>query len=187
MLACLRVKGFAIIDEMDVEFGDGLNVITGETGAGKSIIINALSSLISARVPTDVIRGPAPHAEIVGHCFRDGEEYIVKRIIGAQGRSRALVNDSPVTAKRLEELGDLLIHIYGQNESQQLLSKEAYVSIVDRFLGLEEESRQLSERVRRLAQVNQGLGAGMKDAQERAREMDLLTYQIEEIEREDIE
>ncbi len=186
MLACLRVKGFAIIDEMDVEFKDGLNVITGETGAGKSIIINALSSLINARVPTDVIRGTEPHAEVVGHCFQDGEEYIVKRIIGTQGRSRALVNDSPVTAKRLEELGDLLIHIYGQNESQQLLSKEAYVSIVDRFLGLGQECGRLSEKVRRLAQVNQGLGAGMKDAEERAREMDLLTYQIEEIERENI-
>jgi len=165
MLASLRVKGFAIIDELDVEFGDGFNVITGETGAGKSIIINALSSLINARVPTDVIRGTAPHAEVVGHCFQDGEEYIVKRIIGTQGRSRALVNDSPVTAKRLEELGDLLIHIYGQNESQQLLSREAYVSIVDRFLRQEEKTRAFSEKVRRLAQVSQALGSGLKDGE----------------------
>jgi len=186
MLACLRVKGFAIIDELDVEFKDGLNVITGETGAGKSIIINALSSLVSARVPTDVVRGTAPHAEVVGHCFQDGEEYIVKRIIGTQGRSRALVNDSPVTAKKLEELGDVLIHIYGQNESQQLLAREAYVSIVDRFLGLEEESRRLADRVRRLSQVNQDLASGMKDGVERARETDLLTYQIDEIERESL-
>ena len=186
MLASLQVKGFAIIDELDVEFGDGFNVITGETGAGKSIIINALSSLINARVPTDVIRGTAPHAEVVGHCFQDGEEYIVKRIIAPQGRARALVNDSPVTAKRLEELGGLLIHIYGQNESQQLLSREAYVSIVDRFLGLEEKTRTLGEKVRRLAQVSQALGAGMKDAEERTRETDLLAYQLEEIEREKI-
>jgi DNA repair protein RecN (Recombination protein N) len=186
MLASLRVKGFAIIDELDVEFGDGFNVITGETGAGKSIIINALSSLINARVPTDVIRGTAPHAEVVGHCFQDGEEYIVKRIIGTQGRSRALVNDSPVTAKRLEELGDLLIHIYGQNESQQLLSREAYVTIVDRFLRQEEETAKLGEKVRRLAQVGQALGSGLKDGEERAREMDLLAYQLEEIERENI-
>ena len=102
----LRVKGFAIIDELDVEFGEGLNVITGETGAGKSIIINALSSLLNARAPTDVVRGAADHAEVVGHCFQDGEEYILKRIIGSQGRSRAFVNDNPVTAKRLEELGE---------------------------------------------------------------------------------
>jgi len=186
MLASLRVKGFAIIEELDVEFGDGFNVITGETGAGKSIIISALSSLINARVPTDVIRGTAPHAEVVGHCFQDGEEYIVKRIIGTQGRSRALVNDSPVTAKRLEELGDLLIRIYGQNESQQLLSREAYVSIVDRFLRLEGKTLLLGEKVRRLAQVGQALGSGLKDGEERARELDLLAYQLEEIEREKI-
>ena len=95
MLAFLRVRGFAIIDELDVEFGDGLNVITGETGAGKSIIINALSSLITARVSSDVVRGAAEHAEVVGHCFRGGEEYILRRIIGSQGRSRAYVNEGP--------------------------------------------------------------------------------------------
>src|SRR5208283_249070 len=134
MLAFLRVKGFAIIDELDVEFKEGFNVITGETGAGKSVIINALSSLLNARVPSDVVRGAAPHAEITGHCFQHGEEYILRRIITGQGRSRAFVNESPVTVKRLEELGDLLVHVYGQNESQQLLSKETYVSILDRFL-----------------------------------------------------
>ena len=90
MLASLRVKGFAIIDELDVEFGDGLNVITGETGAGKSIIINALHRSSMPGRPTDVSPGASPHAEVVGHCFQDGEEYIVKRIIGTQGRSTGL-------------------------------------------------------------------------------------------------
>ena len=173
MLACLTVKGFAIIDEMDIEFKDGLNVITGETGAGKSIIINALASLLNARTPTDVVRGAAEHAEIIGHCFHDGEEYILRRIIGSQGRSRAFVNDSPVTARRLEELGDLLIHVYGQNESQQLLSKETYVATMDRFLGLQSESQRLAERVRRLSQVHQNFEAGKKDVEGQAREADL--------------
>ncbi len=86
MLAFLRVSGFAIIDKLDVEFKDGLNVITGETGAGKSIIINALSSLLNAKVPADAVRGAAEQAEVVGHCFRDGEEYILRRTIGSQGR-----------------------------------------------------------------------------------------------------
>src|SRR5271157_72111 len=104
MLAFLRVKGFAIIDELDVEFREGFNVITGETGAGKSIIINALASLLNARAPTDVVRGAAQAAEIVGHCFQDGEEYILKRIVSSQGRSRAFINDNPVTARSLEEL-----------------------------------------------------------------------------------
>jgi DNA repair protein RecN (Recombination protein N) len=186
MLACLTVKGFAIIDELDIEFKDGLNVITGETGAGKSIIINALASLLNARTPTDVVRGAAEHAEIIGHCFQDREEYILRRIIGSQGRSRAFVNDNPVTAKKLEELGDLLIHIYGQNESQQLLSKETYVAIVDRFLGLQQESERLAERVRRLSQVHQSLEGGKKDVEGQVREVDLLTYQLDEIEREGI-
>ena len=93
---------------------------------------------------------------------------------------------APVTAKRLEELGELLIHVYGQNESQQLLSKEAYVSIVDRFLGLEKESGSFGEgQAPRTGESRPR--AGKKDAEERAREMDLLTYQIEEIERENIE
>ena len=105
MLASLTVKGFAIIDELDIEFKDGLNVITGETGAGKSIIINALASLLIARTPTDVVRGASEHAEVIGQCFQGGEEYILRRVIGTQGRSRAFVNDAPVTAKRLGRAG----------------------------------------------------------------------------------
>ncbi len=186
MLAFLRVKGFAIIDQLDVEFSEGFNVITGETGAGKSIIINALSSLLNARTPVDVVRGSADHAEIVGHCFQNGEEYILKRIIGNQGRSRAFVNDSPVTVRRLEEMGDLLVHIYGQNESQQLLSREAYVAIVDRFLSLTGDAVRLGELVRRLAQVSERVKRTKKELENQAREMELLAYQIQEIEQENI-
>ena len=186
MLAFLRVKGFAIIDELDVEFKEGFNVITGETGAGKSIIINALASLLNARVPTDVVRGAAERAEIVGQCFQNGEEYILRRIIGSQGRSRAFINDNPVTVKSLEELGSLLIHVYGQNESQQLLSKENYVSMVDRFLHLEGESQALSERVRRLDEVSRLLETKKSAAAGQGKEIDLLTYQLQEIEQERI-
>ena len=186
MLASLTVKGFAIIDELDIEFKDGLNVITGETGAGKSIIINALASLLIARTPTDVVRGASEHAEVIGQCFQGGEEYILRRVIGTQGRSRAFVNDAPVTAKRLEELGEVLIHVYGQNESQQLLSKETYVGTIDRFLGLQKESESLAEHVRRLAQVRHVLEAGKAEAEGQVREIDLLTYQLDEIKREDI-
>jgi DNA repair protein RecN (Recombination protein N) len=186
MLAFLRVQGFAIIDRLDVEFSEGFNVITGETGAGKSIIINALSSLLNAHAPVDVVRGSADHAEIVGHCFQNGEEYILKRIIGNRGRSRAFVNDGPVTVKRLEEMGDLLVHIYGQNESQQLLSPEAYVAIVDRFLSLTGDAVHLGELVRRLAQVSERVRRTKKEMENQAREMELLAYQIREIEQENV-
>ena len=89
MLAFLRVKDFAIIDDLEIEFKEGFNVITGETGAGKSIIINALSTLITSKVPPDVVRTEADRAEIIGHYCRGDEEYILRRVIGGHGRSRA--------------------------------------------------------------------------------------------------
>jgi len=111
MLAFLRVKDFAIIDELQVEFGEGFNVITGETGAGKSIIINALSSLMKAKTSADVVRTNADQAEVTGHFFYKDEEYILRRIINASGKSRAFLNDNPVSASRLAELGDTLVNI----------------------------------------------------------------------------
>jgi DNA repair protein RecN (Recombination protein N) len=186
MLAFLRVKGFAIIDELSIEFKDGLNVLTGETGAGKSIIINALTCLLNARTPTDVVRNTTDHAEVFGHCFHSGQEYILKRIIGNQGRSRAFINENPVTAKYLEELGDSLVHVYGQNESQQLLSRESYVSVVDRFLGIQADTAFLTEKVKHLATVRQKLESQKTLADTQAKEADLLSYQIAEIDREGI-
>jgi DNA repair protein RecN (Recombination protein N) len=186
MLAFLRVKGFAIIDELSIEFKEGLNVLTGETGAGKSMIINALTCLLNARTPTDVVRSTADHAEVFGHCFHAGQEYILKRIIGNQGRSRAFINENPVTAKYLEELGEALVHVYGQNESQQLLSRESYVSVVDRFLGIQADTAILSEKVKNLTAVRQKLESQKTLADTQAKEADLLSYQIEEIDREGI-
>jgi len=123
MLAYLSVKGFAIIEELKVEFGEGFNVITGETGAGKSIIINALSTLMNTKVSPDIVRSSSAQAEITGHFINGSDEYILKRIVSNSGRSRAFLNDEPVTLAKLESLGGMLISIYGQNEFQHLLDK----------------------------------------------------------------
>ena len=187
MLAFLKVKNFAIIDELEVEFKEGFNVITGETGAGKSIIINAVSALINAKIPTDVVRCDADKAEIVGHYCREDDEYILRRVIGDQGKSRAFINEQPVTRKRLESVGEGLTSIYGQGESQDLLKKEHYPAILDGLLSLEKERRLLAERVRDLKEVVTVLNKKRTEVQGRDKEMGLLEFQIAEIEKENVQ
>jgi DNA repair protein RecN (Recombination protein N) len=183
MLAFLKVKGFAIIDELQIELGEGFNVITGETGAGKSIIINALSTLMRTKVSTDIVRTNAEHAEIVGHFFYRDQEYVLKRIVSANGRSRSFLNDNPITTARLAELGDTLINIYGQNEFQYLLEKENYIGILDSLLGLNNERAILADKVQALKKCEAELSAKKREAEGREKEMALLDFQIEEIER----
>ena len=187
MLAFLKVKDFAIIDDLEIEFKEGFNVITGETGAGKSILINALSTLITSKVPSDVVRSDADKAEIVGHYCRGDEEYILRRVIGNQGRSRALLNEQPVTLKKLESLGGELTSIYGQGESQDLLRKESYAHTLDALLGLEKEGRFLADRVRDLKDVVTVLNKKKHEIEGREKEMNLLQFQITEIEQENVQ
>lgn len=184
MLAFLRVKDFAIIDELQVEFGEGFNVITGETGAGKSIIINALSSLMKTKTSADVVRANTDHAEVTGHFFYKDEEYILRRIISTSGKSRAFLNDNPVSVNRLAELGDTLVNIYGQNEFQYLLNKESYIGILDSLLSLDNERTVLAERVQTLRKCEAELNRKRKEADGREKEIALLEFQVEEIDRE---
>jgi DNA repair protein RecN (Recombination protein N) len=186
MLTYLGVKGFAIIDELKVEFGEGLNVITGETGAGKSIIINALSTLMNMKVSADVVRSSAVQAEIVGHFIHGSEEYILKRVVNSSGRSRATLNDEPITLSRLEGLGNMLISIYGQNEFQHLLDKENYTTIIDSLLALVDDQKVLAEKVDALRKVSGELDRKKREADGREKEIELLEFQIDEIEKKNI-
>jgi DNA repair protein RecN (Recombination protein N) len=183
MLTFLKVKGFAIIDELQIDFGEGLNVITGETGAGKSIIINALSTLMRTKVSPDIVRTNAEYAEILGHFFYKDNEYVLKRIVNANGRSRSFLNDDPITTAKLAELGDALINIYGQNEFQYLLDKENYIGILDRLLSLDSERLTLGEKVQALRKCESELSAKKREAEGREKEIALLDFQIDEIER----
>jgi DNA repair protein RecN (Recombination protein N) len=186
MLTFLKVKGFAIIDELLVEFEDGFNVITGETGAGKSIIINALSTLISAKASSEMVRSNAGQAEVTGHFFKENEEYLLKRVINASGRSRALLNDNPVTLNRMDELGSVLINIYGQNEFQHLLDKTSYIEMLDNILSLGGVTESLAGDVREMKGITAALELKKKEIEGRDKEITLLEFQIDEIERENI-
>ncbi|NLT23659.1 MAG: DNA repair protein RecN [Syntrophorhabdus sp.] len=186
MLTYLGVKGFAIIDELRIEFGEGFNVITGETGAGKSIVINALATLMNAKSAPDAVRSSSAQAEVVGHFMSGEEEYILKRVIGNSGRSRAFLNDEPITLARMEALGAALVSVYGQNEFQHLLEKDKYTGIVDRLLGLEQERERLSEKVEELRKINAELTARKREAEGKDREMELLEFQALEIEKKNI-
>lgn len=183
MLTYLGVKGFAIIDELRIEFGEGFNVITGETGAGKSIVINALATLMNAKSAPDAVRTSSAQAEVVGHFASGDDEYILKRVIGNSGRSRAFLNEEPITLARMETLGSTLISVYGQNEFQHLLDKENYTTIVDNLLSLEEERQKLAGVVDELKKVNGELAAGKREAEGKEREIELLDFQINEIDK----
>ena len=165
MLRELRVKNFAVIESATVEFAPGLNVLTGETGAGKSILIDALLLVRGARAQTDIIRGDADTATVearfsiaagtpagavleeAGIALEDGE-LLIRRELARSGRHRAFVNDSPVTVALLERLGDHLVEVHGQQEHQRLLEPARQMDLVDRFAEVEEQIGRASCRER---------------------------------------
>lgn len=153
MLRSLHIKNYALIEELTLEFEQGLNIITGETGAGKSIIIDALGLLLGDRSDADSVRKGAEKTIVEGvlvlqhrqkkldEVLIAGEiacedELILRREVSAKGQSRAFINDSPVTLAMLKQVGDLLVDLHGQHEHQSLLRSETHVDLLDDFGGL---------------------------------------------------
>ncbi len=152
MLRQLFIKNFALIDELTIDFQSGLNIITGETGAGKSILIGALGMVLGERAKPEVVRKGAPKAiiEAIIECSRNSptnqlleknqvevmDELIVRREISARGQSRCFINDSPVTLSILKQVGDLSIDLHGQHDHQSLLNVDTHGRLLDDFGGL---------------------------------------------------
>ena len=153
MLKSLEIKDYALIDHINVEFAKGLNIITGETGAGKSILIDAMSLLLGERASTEVVRKGSQKAFVEGifdveqnkkvKSFLDENEIefqpelIIRREISLKGSNRCFVNDSPVALNIVKELGDLLVDLHGQHEHQSLLRTETHIDFLDEFGGTE--------------------------------------------------
>lgn len=198
MLRELRIKNFAVIESVTVPFTPGLNVLTGETGAGKSMLIDALLLVRGARAQSDVVRADAETATVeavfavdrhggavsvleeAGLAADDGE-IVIRRELSRSGRHRAFLNDSPVTVGLLERLGDELVEVHGQHEHQRLLQAPVQLALLDRFAEAE-------ERAHRVANLFAKYGAALDDvertravARDRAQREDLLRFQVSEL------
>ncbi|HET9424868.1 MAG TPA: AAA family ATPase, partial [Gemmatimonadaceae bacterium] len=199
MITYLKVRNLAIVEELAIEPGPGLNVLTGETGAGKSLLIDSLEFLRGARGSTEMIRGgsdrmtaeavihlPAtlrPQLEELGiECQPEGDiELIVRREIAAGGRSRVLVNGSPLAVRELAAAMDAVLEIHGQHESHQRVAGQTYRELVDEYGGhdvLLNDTRRFYQEWKIAAdQLRE-----MTDAQrDRTLRLDLLKYQVDEI------
>ena len=198
MLSLLHIENIAVISEADIVFDRGFNVLTGETGAGKSIVIDAIGAIIGERTSRDLIRTGAKSAR-VSAVFRDlphlrwfedqgiepdeNGELLLERAIQADGKNICRVNGRPLLVTQLRELGCQLLNIHGQHDGQQLLDEECHLDYLDSFGGLEELRAEFSQAYGTVRQIRQELNAIQMDDAEKARRIDTLTYQIEELER----
>ncbi len=196
MLLNLHVKNFALIDEAELDFGIGLNVLTGETGAGKSILIYAVNAALGGRVRGVVIRTGAEYAYIelvfsveeekkkALEALEISTEYdciLVSRKI-MENRSVHKINDETVTSAKVRQVTELLLDIHGQHEHQSLLKKQKHLEILDEYAASQEARAQTEEAFGAWQESRKRLEAFQADPETRKRETDFLTYEIQEIE-----
>lgn len=193
MLKELRIKNFAIIDDLTVRFENGLNVLTGETGAGKSIIVDALSLALGSRAQPDVIRSGEKEASVQAFFEREGdnelpdigidisEGLILRRTISATGRGRAYINDTMVSLQSLAEMGKSLVDIHGQHEHQSLMSVDKHMLLLDSYGKLREERETVEALYREVQALSEEITELKQKMKERAQRLDLLRFQMNEI------
>jgi DNA repair protein RecN (Recombination protein N) len=202
MLKELNIKNFAIIDQLRVEFGPGLNVFTGETGAGKSIVVDALNLALGERASTDLVRTGSPEA-VVEAAFElnglgsvavagilgeqgietaAGEDLIVRRVISTTGKSKIYINGSLANLATLTALGAHLADIHGQHEHQSLLAVDRQMDMLDSFGGLLKIREAFAASYKQLHELRRQLAELEAGEREKAQREDLLRYQVNEIE-----
>lgn len=184
MLRFLGVRHLAVIDHLEVEFEPGLNVLTGETGAGKSVLVEAIDLLLGGRASADLVRTGEQHATIQAiFDAPDGREVIVRREISSQGRSRAFVNDALATSGALRELGATLLDLHGQHEHQTLLDVAGHVTLVDAFAGHDALVADVAARFEKWHQAQSALDRTRLDDREKQARVDMATFQLQELDK----
>jgi DNA repair protein RecN (Recombination protein N) len=201
MLEELNVRNYALIENLSVTFENGLNILTGETGAGKSIIVGSLSFLLGGKADADVIRTGSEEAAVsavisLREDNRDVREWlaardisiednrvIVRRNIKSSGRSSMYIQDTPVTRNDLAECMGLLFDLHGQHSHESLLRKESHRKYLDRFAGLEDEVLRFGAAFTELTDLKKVYNASISSEKERETRLELLRYAVDEIEK----
>ena len=197
MLELLHIENIAIIEAADIEFAPGFNALTGETGAGKSIVIDSLSAVLGQRTSRELIRtgaekafvsaafsGTAPElTEELGIQPEADGTLLLQREIQTDGKNVCRVNGRPVTVGQLRALGARLLNIHGQHDGQQLLDEEQHIVYLDSFGRVENLAITYAEKYKNFTDIRRQIGALQMDEAEKARQVDTLQYQIEELRR----
>jgi DNA repair protein RecN (Recombination protein N) len=181
MLRYLSIEHLAVIERLEIDFDAGFNVLTGETGAGKSILVEAVGLLLGGRASSELVRTGEDTATIQALFDVDGSEVIVRRELTAQGRSRAFVNGALATAGALKELAARLIEIHGQHEHQGLLVPESHLDLLDTYAGFESRRDHVASAFQRLGALRAELETLRLDERQKLARVDLLTFQRDEI------
>ena len=197
MLASLSIRDIVLIDRLDLDFADGMTVLTGETGAGKSILLDALSLALGCRGDGGLVRAGQKQGQIVAmfdlptshpvFAFLEEQDLpndgalVLRRVQNADGRTRAYVNDQPVSAGLLRQVGSGLIEIHGQHDDRALVDPSLHRSLLDAFGGLQRKARAVEEAYRDLHKAQKALSALLRTIEEARREADYLKTSVEEL------
>ncbi|MEG2456012.1 MAG: DNA repair protein RecN, partial [Oscillospiraceae bacterium] len=198
MLSLLHIENIAVIESADITFDAGFNALTGETGAGKSIVVDAIGAVIGERTSRDLIRTDAKSARVeavfsdlppIPWCAENGiypdenGELLIRREIQQDGKNFCRVQGQLLTVAQLKELGSQLLNIHGQHDGQQLLDERCHLSYLDRFGALSGAVEEFQSAYAAMSAVKKEMAALQMDDAEKARKMDSLTFQIAELER----
>ncbi len=198
MLRHLHIRNFAIVDSLEIDFRPGMSVLSGETGAGKSILLDALGLTLGDRADSSVIRHGADRAEISAefdisalpdvtawleeHELASDGECLLRRTIGADGRSRGFINGQPTPIQSLKELGEQLVDIHGQHAHQSLLKRDIQRRLLDAYAGQLDLAKAVASQHRQWQQLQQEYDSLSQAAAERDSRLELLRFQVEELE-----
>ena len=183
MLRFLRIRQLAVIDAVEVEFGPGFNVLTGETGAGKSMLVGAVGLLLGGRATGDLVRTGEDTATVEAIFESGGEEVLVRRELTAQGRSRAFINGTLATATALRELSSQLVELHGQHEHHTLLDPSTHLGVVDGFGGLAALAARTQSSFDALCASRDALARLRAAIADREARQDLIAFQLGELDR----